>query len=98
MSKLITVQYGQTLRDLAMQYYGCADGVQRILALNQIGYTTLAAGAQLLVDATPPMLSDSNLQVMKYYNRVGFVVNSNYKQQPAPILGGFPYTLPFILS
>ena len=98
MSRQITIQQGQTLRDIAMQYYGCADGVQRIKQLNGIGYGALVPGTQLLIDSTVPMLTDTNLQVMRYYNRLGIVVNSNYKQQPAPVVGGFPYTLPFILS
>jgi hypothetical protein len=98
MSRVITIQEGQTIRDIAMQYYGCAEGVQRIAKLNNMGYALLTPGSTLLVDNFAPVLTDTNLQIVKYYQRMAVVVNSSYRKQPAPILGGFPYTLPFTLS
>lgn len=98
MSKLITIQDGQTLRDIAMQYYGCAEGLQRIAALNNLGYQLLQAGGQILIDDVVPQLTDNNLRVLNYYSRFNVTVNSNYSAQLAPIMGGFPYTLPFTLS
>lgn len=95
--RTIKVQQGQTLKDIAMQEYGCFEGLQRILELNNIGFGFLANGANVIVDDTAPVLSENNLRVVKYYQNEAVVVNSHYATKPFSSTG-FPYVLPFTLN
>ena len=89
--KKIIVRYGQTIFDIAIQEYGCYEGVTVLCQDNVLSLSSeLVAGQVLLIQITVPDFSNGNMQVVNYLVANGIKPNSGY-QKPiitAPFYSG----------
>lgn len=86
--KTINVAEGQTLIDIAIQEYGCYEGLHQLMKDNNIGpngliedgevYRLITAGDTLLVQDEVPELTDTNRTIAAYYKRNRIKVNTTY--------------------
>lgn len=75
--KIITATYGQTLMDIAVQEYGCYEGVTLLMQDNDLALTAnLVAGQELLIRDAVPELTATNQAVAQYNRLNGISVNS----------------------
>lgn len=90
--KVIIATYGQTLMDIALQEYGCIEGLFEIIKLNtamHLSYELTAAEA-VIIDDVIPKLTTTNLQILKQLQTqkaLGIGINSTYHIEP--VLGQF---------
>lgn len=62
----IKVEYGQTLEDIALKYYGALEGVIDLMADNNLGPDSLLyAGQELEIQDVIPDLTDNNFEVQR---------------------------------
>lgn len=75
----VTVHSGQTLVDIAIQEYGCFEGVFLLAEDNAISPTKkMNAGDVLMVRDEVPALTDSNQAVARDNKANGIKVNSGF--------------------
>ena len=68
---------GQNLIDIAMQYYGCYEGVALIMQDNDIALDDIISNElEILIRDEVPELRPGNLQAVSYYKEKGLTVNS----------------------
>lgn len=80
MSKQVEVFEGQTLIDIAIQEYGCYEGVMLLLKDNAIRIADdLNAGLVLMVRDEVPELNAINRAVAAFYKANGIKVNTNWQ-------------------
>lgn len=76
--KSITAQSGQTIEDIALQEYGCVEGVVLLLDDNGLGQDDdVFTGQVLQVRDTVPVLTDNNVAVTEYIKNKGLNPNSS---------------------
>lgn len=74
-----TVQYGQSLWDIAIQEYGHIDGIFLLVKDNlQLSVTSVpAVGSKVLLRNEVPELSDNNQRIVAEFKRNNITVASN---------------------
>lgn len=76
----IKTRYGQTLIDLALQYYGCYEGLFILLednpTINSIDEVP-QPGTILLIRDSVPALTDNNVSVVAEINKRSLTFNSS---------------------
>jgi hypothetical protein len=100
--KKVKATYGQTIVDIAMQCYGCYEGVFEMIKLNtqmHLSYE-VEAGEEVVVHDVVPLLTPNNQAVAEYYRTNNIRVNSSYVATitPPTTNNQFTYTLPFSLA
>lgn len=85
----ITVSDGQTLIDIAIQQYGCYEGVFDLIKDNEgLGLSSqLVAGQVLNIKDEVPTYNDNNVAIALHFRVNKIRVNSQYL--PPVITGGF---------
>lgn len=73
-----TVQYGQSLWDIAIQEYGHVQGVELLVKDNpQLAVTTVpAVGSKVLIRPEVPELSNTNQRIVAEYKKQNITVAS----------------------
>jgi hypothetical protein len=75
----ITVQEGQTIYDIAIQEYGCAEAVSLLTADNNIGLSTEFEGGEILsIRDAIPEINNNNIAIAKLFKTKGIKPNSGY--------------------
>lgn len=83
--RTIIVSKGQTIENIAVQYYGSREGVINILQDNNLGLDGLLLGGQeLLVADEVPELNDINRAVERQLRRNNIVPNSGMAKVVIP--------------
>jgi hypothetical protein len=87
--KELKVAEGQTLIDIAIQEYGCYEGLHVLMADNNIGpnglvedgetFRLIKAGDLLLIREEVPELTESNRTIAAYYKINRLRVNTGYQ-------------------
>lgn len=70
----VKVKYGQTLVDVALEQYGCEEGIITLAADNALAIDAeLTPGQILLLQSTLPVISVNNQTIATYFktNKVG---------------------------
>lgn len=81
----VIVKYGQTLFDVAMEQYGCEEGVITIANDNALAIDDdLLPGQILLIQPQIPELSINNITIANYFNTNKIGVNSGVIEVPTP--------------
>ena len=76
---IIKVLSGQTLIDIALQQYGCYEGIKILCQDNGLSFTSeIHAGDTLLIQDVVPELTDDNIKVANYYAANKVQVNSTW--------------------
>lgn len=87
----LTVTQGQTIYDVAMQVYGCYEGIFLLIQDNNVSLVSeLMPGQNLIVRDTVPKLNENNIAVAAYYKLNSIIPNSGWKVST----GGF-YSIGF---
>ena len=77
MSKQVIIQEGQTMLDIALQEYGCYEGLFLLLQDNNVAMgEDINTGDALTIREVVPQLTDSNLVNMQVYRRNNVSVNT----------------------
>jgi hypothetical protein len=78
--KTIVITQGQTIYDIAIQEYGCYEGVKLLCDDNGLGLVTeLVAGDTLLIRNEVPAINDFNISASAYLKSSSMKPNSGYK-------------------
>ena len=85
---ILTATYGQTLIDIAIQHYGCYEGLFEILKLNpHMGLSyEVAAGEEVLVHDEVPELTNNNVAIAAHFALNNVRVNSSYQKEVGEFL------------
>lgn len=87
--KTITVKEGQTLEDIAIQYYGCFEGVITLMQDNDLALDSpLYVGRALEIQDEVPALTPTNKKVVEAFERKGYSPNSGVNNDSNP---AFPF-------
>lgn len=92
--RAITVTYGQTLIDIALQEYGCYEAVTLLMEDNQLGLgELLEPGTSILIRDVIPDITGTNLLILAQYKKAGIVKKG--KPQGRKINSGFELPVSF---
>lgn len=77
---ILTVEGGQNIVDIALQKYGCYEGVFTLMVDNGLSLTpTLTAGQQLQVRDEVPKITSNNKAIAAVFASNYTVVNTGHK-------------------
>lgn len=66
---IVTVEQGQVLEDIAIQEYGCLEGVWNIMEDNGLNLDSqLYTGQPLIISETVPTLTNTNKEIAKQFS------------------------------
>jgi hypothetical protein len=76
---IIKVLSGQTLIDIALQQYGCYEGIAILCQDNGLSFTSeIKAGDTLIIRDAMPELTDTNIKIAAYYAANKVQVNNTW--------------------
>lgn len=78
----IKVEFGQTIWDIAIQEYGCIEGIVPVVLLNDLNFESpLAAGDELVILQTPEDVNELNPYFNFQFNKEirAFFIDNNIK-------------------
>lgn len=88
--KTVTVTYGQTLSDVALQEYGCSEGIVLLAQDNDLSLTAkVEAGQPLQIRDVVPELTPTNIAVAQYFRINGIKPNSSSNDSAASNNNGY---------
>ena len=84
----VIVKYGQTLFDIALEQYGCEEGIITLAEDNALAIDAeLTPGQILLVQSTLPVISANNQTIATYFKTNKVHINSQFI--PSKTIGQF---------
>lgn len=86
--KTIEVQEGQTLANIAVQEYGCVEGMMQLVQVNNLSLNTaLYRGMVLQVQATIPKITNDNREKARLFAAANLSFNSGIIETAPPVNG-----------